>query len=64
MNFGNTSIAQSCSSYRYRKGLKADQIPLSGFIICSVVGEISLLVVLQVLAQLSPVLEDVPTHPG
>lgn len=58
------SVAWCWRSCRYRKGLKAGQILLSGFIICSVIGEVWLLFTLQMPAQLSPFLEDVLIHPG
>jgi hypothetical protein len=46
------------------RGFKLGQILLSGFIICSVIGEVWLLFTLQMPAQLSPFLEDVLTHAG
>ena len=46
------------------RGFKLGQILLSGFIICSVIGEVWLLFTLQMPAQLSPFLEDVLIHPG
>lgn len=48
---------ECCSELEF----KAGQIPLSGFMICSMTGEVSLLFILQIPAQLSPFLEGVLT---